>query len=85
MRSSRRYGVSPHGACISPPLTLGVVGECTTSGAMMNATLITGLGGDVSGIAVETPIPEPSTYAVILDAAALGFAALRMLALGRLG
>jgi hypothetical protein len=52
---------------------------------MMNATLITGLGGDVSGIAVETPIPEPSTYAVILDAAALGFAALRMLALGRLG
>jgi len=53
----------------------GKISEYSTSGATLNAGLVTGLYEPV-GVAFLA-IPEPSTYAAILGAAALGFAVMR--------
>jgi len=50
------------------------IGEYTTSGATVNAALVTGLN-DPQGIAVED-VPEPSTWAMVLGG--LGLLALRL-------
>src|SRR5450759_474808 len=61
----------------------GTIGEYTTSGATVNASLISGSGFYPTNIAVSAapvsaPVPEPSTYAMMLAGLALiGFIAYR--------
>jgi hypothetical protein len=53
------------------------IGEYTNSGATVNASLVSGLNGPF-GIAVSAPVPEPSTYAMMLAGLGLiGFIAYR--------
>ena len=60
----------------------GTIGEYTTSGATVNASLITGLNGGPGGIAV---VPEPSTFAMgILGVLSLVTFGRRLRPLGRL-
>ena len=61
----------------------GTIGEYTTSGATVNASLISGSGFYPTNIAVSAapvsaPVPEPSTYAMMLAGLGLiGFIAYR--------
>src|SRR5450759_792596 len=61
----------------------GTIGEYTTSGATVNASLISGSGFYPTNIAVSAapvsaPVPEPSTYAMLLAGLGLiGFIAYR--------
>ncbi len=55
---------------------IGTIGEYTTSGAVENASLISGLSNPV-GIAVTQAVPEPSSLSLLFAFLAVGSVGLR--------